>query len=224
MKVTRVFVTHLHGDQIKEPTLSRLVKEGVPIHCHHKIVRHLAASRSPLARAANLRSMVPFSSEMFRLGPFRVKSFEVPHDAPGGCYGFALYARTATGIRKIALATDIGSHDAKLVQRFANSDAIIIESNYDEAMLERSGRPQWLKDRIREVHFSNDQCTEFLREVLAKSTRLPRVLVQAHVSQECNTVDAAHRCVDTRVLQHHRLPPRVVSTYHLRESEMVTLE
>ena len=217
-----VLLTHLHGDHFRETTLRRLMHKGVPLHCHQKIARHLSRGRDPIARAVNLRLLKPFGDRMFSAGPFRVKPFEVFHDSPGGCYGFTLFARTGTGIKKVSIATDIGSYDTALVRRFADSDVVVIESNYDDDLLEQTERPRWLKDRIREVHFSNDQCACFVCEVLARSRRKPVVIVQAHVSQESNTVEVARNHLRARLGYGHH--PRLVETFHLRESELITIE
>ncbi|MDI6740187.1 MAG: MBL fold metallo-hydrolase [Candidatus Edwardsbacteria bacterium] len=219
-----VLVTHLHGDHVRTALVKKLMREGVPLHCHQRIVRYLAHANDPAAAAIKPRLLHSFADKMFNLGSFRVKPFGVFHDAPGGCFGYSLYTRVKSGIKKISIATDIGEYDQALVKRFANSDVMIIESNYDDHLLELTGRPQILKDRIRQVHFSNDQCVRFLNEVLARSTRLPKVIIQAHVSQESNTVAVAGNHLKSRLRHGHRQQIRFVETHHLRESEIVTLE
>lgn len=216
-------ITHVHGDHLHPATVKKLGHEGVPLYCHHDIARHLSGNQNPLTGAVNLGLLRPFSETMFQVGPFRVKPFAVPHDAPGGCFGYALYARTRSGIRKITLATDIGDYNQALVRRFADSDVMIIESNYDERMLEQTERPQWLKDRIRNCHFSNGQCADFINDVLASSTRLPKVVIQAHVSRESNTTAIAGKHIRSRLARQHRQRIRFVETYHLRDSELITL-
>ncbi|HTY08326.1 MAG TPA: MBL fold metallo-hydrolase [Candidatus Edwardsbacteria bacterium] len=215
-------LTHVHGDHLRAATVKKLMRENVPLHCHQKIVRHLSLSCDQAAAAIRPKLLRPFGDRMFSVGAFRVKPFEVPHDAPGGCFGYSLYARVGSGIKKVSIATDIGECDQALVRRFADSDVVIIESNYDERLLDLTNRPQDLKDRIRRVHLSNDQCAEFVNQVLARSRRLPQAVVQAHVSQESNTVDTAHKHLRTRLRHPHK--PKLVQTYHLRESELITLE
>jgi phosphoribosyl 1,2-cyclic phosphodiesterase len=215
-------VTHVHGDHLRAPMVKKLMRENVPLHCHQRIVKHLSQSYDQAAMAIKPKLLRPFGEKMFTVGAFRIKPFEVAHDSPGGCFGYSLYARVGSGIKKISVATDIGEYDSALVNRFADSDVMIIESNYDDLLLEQTSRPQILKDRIRLVHFSNDQCAEFVNAVLARSRRLPQAIVQAHVSQESNTVDTAHKHLRTRLRHSHK--PKLVQTYHLRESELITLE
>ena len=215
-------LTHVHGDHLRAPTIKKLMREGVALHCHQRIVKHLSQSYDQAAAAIKPKLLRPFGDRMFPVGAFRVKPFEVTHDSPGGCFGYSLYVRVGSGIKKISIATDIGGYDQALVKRFADSDVMIIESNYDDRMLELTSRPQILKDRIRLVHFSNDQCSEFVNAVLARSTRLPQAVVQAHVSQESNDVATASRHLKASLRHGHKV--RLVETYHLRESELITLE
>jgi phosphoribosyl 1,2-cyclic phosphodiesterase len=217
-----VLLTHLHRDHVRAPTVAKLMREGVPLHCHQRVARHLAQVKDPVTAAIKPRLLHSFTDKMFSVGSFRVKPFEVTHDSPGGCFGYSLYARVGSGIKKISIATDLGEYDQPLVKRFANSDVVIIESNYDDRLLELTSRPQDLKDRIRRFHFSNEQCAEFVNGVLARSTRLPQAVVQAHVSQESNTVETAHKHLRAHLRHGHK--PRLVQTYHLRESEPITLE
>lgn len=217
-----VLLTHLHGDHVRGATLGKIMREGVPLHCHQGAVRHLSRRGSPLSHLVNPGLLRPFSRGMFRIGPFRISPFPVPHDAPGGCFGYSIFARTGSGMKKISMATDIGDYDQALVRRFTDSDAVIIESNYDEGMLEGTDRPLWLKRRIRKVHFSNDQCAGFVAEVLARSRRQPQIVVQAHVSRESNNVARAARHLGDRLGRGHGI--RLVETHHLRESELISVE
>jgi phosphoribosyl 1,2-cyclic phosphodiesterase len=64
-------------------------------------------------------------------------------------------------------------------------------------MLENSGRPLWLKDRIRNIgHLSNDQCAAFVRALITRSPSLPRAVVLAHISRQCNTRELALACTE----------------------------
>ena len=84
-----------------------------------------------------------------------------------------------------------------VVGHIANSNVIVIESNYDVDMLENSRRPVWLKRRIQETgHLSNDQCAESLLQIIDQSKTLPKSIALAHISQECNTNALALECTE----------------------------
>jgi phosphoribosyl 1,2-cyclic phosphodiesterase len=132
---------------------------------------------------------------MLELEPFLIRSFAVPHDSPGGCFGFSISAEDGGREKKITIATDLGYVGPELPAQFADSDVIVLESNHDVRMLEESSRPHWLKKRIREIgHLSNDQCAQLVVQILDCSGRLPHSFVLAHISKQCNTQELALGC------------------------------
>jgi phosphoribosyl 1,2-cyclic phosphodiesterase len=149
------------------------------------------------------------------IGSFGVEAFEVPHDSPGGCFGYVL----TDGGSRVTFATDVGFPQERLVEHFAGSGTIVIESNHDPDMLERSGRPEWLKRRIRERgHLSNDQCAELLTAVLRRTTVLPAAVILAHISQECNTNPLAMRTATDALARESAGGVTVVETFKDRPS------
>ena len=179
-----VVVTHTHGDHVRQDMLAALMAARVPLLCPEQI------------RPA-LMHYYPLAGELFRQGLFRtltrgegtiggmaVKAFEVPHDSPGGCFGYSVFS----GDTKVTIATDIGFPVPAVVENFTGSDVMVLESNHDPEMLENSGRPAWLKRRIRERgHLSNEQCAELVGAIMRKTGREPAAVVVAHISQQCNT-------------------------------------
>jgi phosphoribosyl 1,2-cyclic phosphodiesterase len=189
--LTGVLITHVHSDHVNEWFVERLIKARIPIYCPPEIDLHLQARYDVLARASHLGLLKALRNSELELGGLLVESFEVPHDSPGGCFGY----RFSSGSAKVTIATDIAHPTESAFQHFADSDILVIESNHDVDMLESSGRPLWLRRRIRENgHLSNDQCAEILLNVLDHSTKLPQTVMLAHVSQECNTNVLAVEC------------------------------
>ncbi len=149
------------------------------------------------------------------IGSLGIEAFEVPHDSPGGCFGYSL----VDGDARMTLATDVGFPQERLVRHFAGSQTIVIESNHDPDMLERSGRPEWLKRRIRERgHLSNDQCADLLTAVVRSSSVLPATVVLAHISQECNTNMLAVRTASGALARESAAGVTVVETFKDRPS------
>ncbi len=176
--ISGVLMTHTHGDHIKAPLLKRLLGAGVPVFCHFDIVSRITEKFGILERS-HIRA---FGRERFGAGYFEVEAFEVDHDSDR-CYGYILRG----GGRKITIATDLGPPGEHLVEKFAGSDVIVIESNHDLQMLESSSRPAWLKRRIRSSHLSNAACAGFLRSVMQASGSPPSAIILAHLSRQCNT-------------------------------------
>jgi phosphoribosyl 1,2-cyclic phosphodiesterase len=105
---------------------------------------------------------------------------------------------TADGKKQVAIATDLAYADDGLPLEFAGSDIVVLESNHDPDMLENSGRPEWLKKRIRDTgHLSNDQSADLMGRILSLSAVHPHAVLLAHLSQECNTEPIAHTVMTT---------------------------
>lgn len=87
-----------------------------------------------------------FEERPFRLGPFRVSPFALPH--PGrerwSSYGF----RIECGSRRLAYATDLGHAPEEVVEALSEAHALFIEANHDVAMERRSRRPPFLIDWV----------------------------------------------------------------------------
>lgn len=184
--VSAVFITHCHGDHVNRFTLKRLIDLHVPVYCTVKAAKVLKKIH-PFLKDGN-SSLIAFSKASGDCKGFSYRSFSVPHDSRGGCVGYSFFLHHGAGAKKISIATDIAFAEPGHVGHFADSNIIVIESNHDVTMLEGSARPRWLKDRIsRAGHLSNDQCADFICEVLAASQTPPSAVVLAHISQECNT-------------------------------------
>lgn len=121
----------------------------------------------------------------FEIGPFVVEAFPVPHDAADPV-GFVL----SDGTARLGVATDLGEAPAVVAHHLAGCDALSLEFNHDPMLLEGSGRPWSLIQRIRgrSGHLSNEQASALLARIA--SPRLRR-LVPAHLSSECNRPDLA---------------------------------
>ena len=107
--------------------------------------------------------------------------------------GFLLRARAGNREARVAMATDLGNGGNGLYERFADSDLILIESNYDPAMLAASHRNHHDRARVdSEVgHLSNEQAGKFLVRAMQESRKPPRAVVLCHLSADHNTPDLA---------------------------------
>jgi phosphoribosyl 1,2-cyclic phosphodiesterase len=91
-------------------------------------------------------------------------------------------------------------------------------------MLENSGRPDWLKRRIREIgHLSNDQSVALMGEILDASRDMPQAVVLAHISRECNTIERAHSTMQQGLRTIGAMDVRVVDSFRNEPNEVVTL-
>jgi phosphoribosyl 1,2-cyclic phosphodiesterase len=192
-----VLVTHVHGDHVNDSSIRKLIKEHVPIYCPHQIEPHLQRKFSSLAGASHQGLLKPIKKSETEIGEFVIRTFEVPHDSDGGCFGYNVFFDAGGRTKKVSVSTDMAHTTKSVIGHFANSAVIVIESNYDVDMLENSRRPVWLKRRIQEDgHLSNDQCAGLLLQIIDGSRTLPASIALAHISQECNTNALALGCTE----------------------------
>jgi phosphoribosyl 1,2-cyclic phosphodiesterase len=220
--IAGLLITHAHSDHVNDTSIDLLVHNRIPVIVRRELTGVLRRMYPSLQRAARLGLLVELGSAGGEAGTLGIESFSVPHDSPGGCFGFGIIDRSVPARRKVAIATDLGFTGEELVERFRDADAVVIESNHDIAMLEGSGRPAWLKKRIKEIgHLSNDQCAGFVCQVVRSSARVPATVVLAHISQQCNTNELAERATAGALLREGFPAVRVVQTFKSLPSEIV---
>jgi phosphoribosyl 1,2-cyclic phosphodiesterase len=186
--ISGVFITHTHGDHVNKAMLKLLNRQHIPVYCHNNIRGNLIYRYASSKRVFNHALFIPLTNDEIIDGNFSIRCFEIPHDSKGGCFGYNIFKTTEKGEKKITVATDIGFPEERLIDYFVDSDLIVIESNHDIDMLENSGRPLFLINRIKEIgHLSNAECSGMLQKILEKSKKLPEAIVLVHISQQCNT-------------------------------------
>ncbi|MDA9592106.1 MBL fold metallo-hydrolase, partial [bacterium] len=89
--------------------------------------------------------------------------------------------------RSLAWVTDLGYVPEHVKEHIRHVQTLVIESNYDEELLERDERRPWsTKQRIRgrHGHLSNNAAFDLVTELSQKSI-LEKVYL-AHLSKDCN--------------------------------------
>jgi phosphoribosyl 1,2-cyclic phosphodiesterase len=220
-----VLITHTHSDHVNPWFVKKLLAANIPIHCPSQIEMHLQSAYDDMAAASHRRLLRPLKRGEVEIGEFRIRSFEVPHDSPGGCFGYSVTAEVNGKDRKVSVTTDIARATPPAIQGLSDSDVLVIESNHDVEMLQRSARPVWLKRRIRETgHLSNDECADLLLRVCDNSKTLPASIMLAHVSQECNTNKLARECTGAMLDARGISAIQLLETHPHTSSKHVTLQ
>ncbi|MBO7720773.1 MAG: MBL fold metallo-hydrolase [Kiritimatiellae bacterium] len=169
-----VLITHNHSDHVSglELLLRRI---NAPVYAN-------AATAEAVMRQEGVKGEA-FScfenGQEFKVGPFTVKAFPIPHDAADPV-GF-----TVRGEFTYFHGTDIGTPLNYIGLQLAEAEVATLESNHDTVMLKTSSRAPSLKQRVGgpRGHLSNDQACELVGKFA--SARL-RKLQLAHLSRECN--------------------------------------
>lgn len=121
--------------------------------------------------------------EPTRIGCFEILPVTVPHDA-GEPVQF-IFCHVESG-KKLGILTDTGHITNHIIKAYDNLDGLLLEFNYDQAMLDAGPYPYPLKQRVSGDlgHLSNEQSIYLLRQINTKSLNC---LIAAHISENNNS-------------------------------------
>jgi phosphoribosyl 1,2-cyclic phosphodiesterase len=174
-----VFVSHEHADHARGAAAFS-AKWGVPLALTAGTFRAAGFTR---ARLPSWEAIAPGETRTIRR--LAVRAVAVPHDAAS-----PLAFVVAAGAASLGHATDLGHLSRSLVEAFRACDAILVESNYDPAMLRDGPYPWSLKERILGPlgHLSNGDVGRLLERGLGAACRR---VVLAHLSRKNNHPELA---------------------------------
>ena len=137
------------------------------------------------------------------VGALTVLGIPVPHDAAGPL-AFVVQGDGCS----LAHATDFGHVSRGVADGFRDCDAVLIESNYDAAMLRDGTYPWSVKERIlgSRGHLSNDDVARYLTRDLGQACRL---VLLAHVSQNNNHPELVRMTAETALRRRGRTEVRL---------------
>lgn len=156
-----VLLTHEHDDHARgAAALARAL--DVPVFANEGTIRGGAAwlAGAPVERFITGRP--------FRIGPLTAEAFPVPHDAVEPV-GFVVAGNGTSA----CVATDLGEATDEVHARAASCDVLLVEANYDLALLGVSPYPWFLKNRILSPtgHLSNDAAARLAVHAAASGAR-----------------------------------------------------
>jgi phosphoribosyl 1,2-cyclic phosphodiesterase len=177
--VDLVLLSHEHGDHARGAT-AFVTKWGMP----------LAGTRGTWQAAGFGAEDLPGYETLepgatLCRGELAIRAVAVPHDAAGPV-AFVI----STGGVSFGHATDLGHLSPDLIRAFRDCHAVLLESNYDPAMLRDGPYPWSLKERILGPlgHLSNGDVGRYLERELGPGCRQ---VVLAHLSQKNNHPELA---------------------------------
>lgn len=208
-----VVVSHLHGDHVSYSGLRVLEERGVPVYLHEGNAEGLP-KRHFKSHGFEGLEVRTFGDGPFQVGPFEFRPIPVPH-APGHVtHGFAVTAPAPQGTVRIVVATDLCQWE-HAVDDLLDADLIYLEANHDPELLRKNPNPNSA------YHLENSYAAEFLVELLQRSSKPPKAVMLAHLSEQRNhplvalaTVRAAlagagHEALPVHVAPRHTPSPIV---------------
>ena len=184
-ELTGILLTHEHSDHARGLDVL-LRKRNIPVYAN-------AMTKEALqwGMKSEVQWKVFNTGQDFVLEGLSVHPFPIPHDAAEPV-GFTLEKDAV----KFGLVTDVGYVTQAMRMHLKAADALFVESNYDEELLEADTKRPWsTKQRIssRHGHLSNTQAGELIADV--GCGRLGHVVL-GHLSGDCHCPIVATRTVN----------------------------
>jgi len=172
-----VVITHAHQDHFGH-ALRYARKARVPVWITEGTARQLDL----YGRRPERVSMYG-ARDAFAIGALTITPTPLPHDAP------QVALVVSDGVRKAAIATDLGEVPPRLAEHIAGCDVLLIESNHEPEMLACGPYPESLKRRVASArgHLSNVQTHELLCRLASRT----HTVVLMHLSRTNNRPDIA---------------------------------
>lgn len=186
-QIEAIFITHEHIDHIKG--LFQLTKHTrIPVFASPGTIAQLRGTvKETIPEEIRLYDII---HEPYQSSDFEVRAFHTPHDTPESV-GYTV----DFGGKKLAVCTDLGKITSEVEENLLGCEAILLESNYDPAMLAKNlNYPADLKRRIagEKGHLSNNAAADFSSKLVESGTTK---IILGHLSRENNTPATAERCV-----------------------------
>ncbi len=186
--ITGILLTHEHSDHTSSLRVL-LSKHDIPVYCNALTGRALQD-----VGLTHKSWRVFQNGSDFSIGDFSVRPFSVPHDAYDPV-GFRIAANGSS----LGVLTDLGYATGLVFEALRGIDALLIETNHDENLLQKCTRRPWpVKQRIlsRHGHLSNVAAANVIAQLEAPDMQM---IILGHLSRDCNTpelaLDAIGQCL-----------------------------
>ena len=175
-----ILVTHEHGDHARG--LAQWSKNhATPLYCNRRTAMILQEKVTGFGGWRIFETGGEFAVE-----GISVQSFAVPHDAVDPV-GFVLRESGCS----FGFLTDLGHATTLVIEALRGVDALLVEANYDEELLQKDTKRPWsTKQRIqsRHGHLSNAAAADTVSRL--RHDGLAHLLL-GHLSRDCNSEDLA---------------------------------
>lgn len=190
-KIVGLLITHDHADHIKTAGILG-TKYAIPVYTTEMVHHGIYSSRYVFDKLYSTKKIIQKETPFF-IRDFKITAFEVPHDSSDNV-GYLIEYKSV----RFAIATDVGHITDTITHYLKQATHLILESNYDEEMLQFGSYPLFLKERVSSPtgHLSNASAAEFLAQNY--TPELKNVWL-CHLSKENNHPELAFKTVDIRL-------------------------
>jgi phosphoribosyl 1,2-cyclic phosphodiesterase len=188
-----ILITHNHIDHIKH--LGSIAdRYSIPVYTselvHNSLVYHFCTT----GRINQHKRVIEKNKRLDVLG-VGITCFEVPHDSEENL-GFFI----EIGDNKLTIITDIGRITDNVITFCKQSQNVVIESNYDDRMLNTGKYPAMLIERIKggNGHLSNSEAAKAIKTFYHKGLKN---IFLCHLSQNNNTPELAYEASSKTLME-----------------------
>ncbi len=191
--ILAILITHDHADHIKSiGCLGETM--GIPVFATEKVHEGVRKSRYVEEVLIQSRRLVEKDIPFF-VRDLKITAFETPHDSSDNV-GYSIEYDNQTFV----IVTDAGHITDTIREYVCKANHLVIETNYDEEMLQNGVYPAFLKERVSSPtgHLSNRITADFLASIF--SPKLKNIWL-CHLSRDNNHPELAYKTVEYRLWQ-----------------------
>lgn len=186
--VKGILLTHDHTDHVKYVYQFLRKHKHIKVFCTNRVLNGLLRRHNISKRIKDYHIPV-FKEIPFKIVDFEITAFEVFHDGTDNVGYSVIYGKKA-----FVLATDLGTVSERARHYMSLANYLVIEANYDRAMLISGSYPEYLKARIMtdHGHMDNEHTAAFLAEIIRPELKY---IFLCHLSKDNNTPEKAFSAV-----------------------------